>query len=72
MKTLPVTVALALLLFATSVQSIEQASDEAKRVTEAMTVLDEIMAAADKAIPREILEKAEVLPCSRRSSRAVS
>ena len=60
MKRFSLTVAIVFLLAATmSVQSIAQASDEAKRVTEAMTVLDEIMAAADKAIPREILESAE-------------
>lgn len=33
--------------------------DEIKRVNEAATVLDEIMAAADKAVPRTVLEKAE-------------
>lgn len=36
-----------------------QSSDEAKRITDAITVLDEIMAAGDKAVPRAILEKAE-------------
>ena len=60
MKTLPVTVALALLLAATmNARSIAQSKDEDRRMAEAMTVLDEIMAAADKAIPREILENAE-------------
>jgi lipid-binding SYLF domain-containing protein len=34
-------------------------SDEARRVAEAATVLDEIMGAADKAVPRSIMEKAE-------------
>jgi lipid-binding SYLF domain-containing protein len=33
--------------------------DELKRVTEATTVLEEIMGAADKAVPRAIMEKAE-------------
>lgn len=36
-----------------------QSSEEGRRVAEAATVLDEIMAAADKAVPRAILEKAE-------------
>jgi lipid-binding SYLF domain-containing protein len=35
-----------------------QTSDEAKRIAEATTVLEEIMAAADKAVPRSIMEKA--------------
>lgn len=34
-------------------------SDEARRVAEAATVLDEIMSAADKAVPRAIVENAE-------------
>jgi lipid-binding SYLF domain-containing protein len=34
-------------------------SDEVKRITEAATVLEEIMAASDKAVPRAIMEKAE-------------
>jgi lipid-binding SYLF domain-containing protein len=34
-------------------------SEEAKRVADAGVVLDEIMAAADKAVPRSIMEKAE-------------
>jgi lipid-binding SYLF domain-containing protein len=33
--------------------------DEIKRINDASTVLDEIMAAADKAVPRNVLEKAE-------------
>ena len=37
----------------------QPASDEARRVTDAATVLEEIMAASDKAVPRAILEKAE-------------
>ena len=36
-----------------------QSSDEARRITDAVAVLDEIMAAGDNAIPRAILEKAE-------------
>jgi lipid-binding SYLF domain-containing protein len=38
-----------------------QSSDETKRITDAITVLDEIMAAGDKAVPRAILEKAEAI-----------
>jgi len=36
-------------------------SDEAKRVSEATIVLNEIMGAADKAMPQAILEKAEAI-----------
>jgi len=36
-----------------------QASDEAKRISIAGTVLDEIMGASDQAVPRSIMEKAE-------------
>lgn len=36
-----------------------QASDEAKRITIAGTVLDEIMEAADKSVPSAILGRAE-------------
>jgi lipid-binding SYLF domain-containing protein len=39
--------------------SAQKSDDEAKRVSEALTALDEIMAAADKSVPRSILEKAE-------------
>ena len=38
---------------------IAQTSDEAKRITDASTVLEEIMEAADKSVPRSIMEKAE-------------
>lgn len=58
-----VPLAIALLLAVTAIVNplvAQQASgDEAKRVTEATTVLDEIMEAADKSVPRSILEKAE-------------
>ena len=37
----------------------QQADDEIKRLKDAATVLDEIMGAADKAVPRAVLEKAE-------------
>lgn len=36
-----------------------QSSEEVRRLTDAATVLDEIMAAGDKAVPRAIMEKAE-------------
>lgn len=54
--------ALALAVFALSVATLTaQSSDEARRVSDAATVLDEIMAAADKAVPRSIMEKAEAI-----------
>ena len=37
----------------------QPSSDEARRVADATTVLDEIMAAADKAVPSTIMDKAE-------------
>ena len=37
----------------------KSSEDEVKRVTDATTVLDEIMGAADKAVPRLVMEKAE-------------
>ncbi|HYE85749.1 MAG TPA: lipid-binding SYLF domain-containing protein [Vicinamibacterales bacterium] len=37
----------------------QNAEHEIKRVTDAATVLDEIMGAADKAVPRSVMEKAE-------------
>jgi lipid-binding SYLF domain-containing protein len=37
----------------------QPSSDEARRVDEAATVLEEIMAASDKSVPRTIMEKAE-------------
>jgi lipid-binding SYLF domain-containing protein len=36
----------------------ESAKDENKRIAEALTVLDEIMAAADKSVPTSVMEKA--------------
>ena len=35
----------------------QQSDDESKRVNEALTALDEIMAAADKSVPRSVMEK---------------
>jgi lipid-binding SYLF domain-containing protein len=47
-------------VFSLAVFAEQQSSaDEVKRITDAATVLDEIMAAGDKAIPRAILEKAQ-------------
>lgn len=57
MKTLLIVSALALSL--TVVAAQQSPADEVKRITEAASVLDEIMAAGDKAIPRAILEKAQ-------------
>ena len=37
----------------------QNAEDEIKRINNAATVLDEIMGAADKAVPRSVMEKAE-------------
>lgn len=62
MKTVLVTLAIVLLPFApfdSRISGVQKTSDEIKRMNEAITVLDEIMAAADKAIPRGILESAE-------------
>lgn len=51
---------LALALVALSLTTLTaQSSDETRRLADAATVLDEIMAAADKAVPRSIMEKAE-------------
>jgi lipid-binding SYLF domain-containing protein len=47
------------LLVAASHVLVAQASDEARRISIAGTVLEEIMGAADQAIPRSIMEKAE-------------
>ncbi len=50
-----------LLLASTPLLLAQPGSEEAKRVADASQVLNEIMAAADKAIPRTIMEKAEGL-----------
>lgn len=57
-RTLPV---LAIVFAVTAIAAIhaQKADDETKKISEAATVLDEIMAAADKAVPRAVLEKAE-------------
>ena len=57
MKTLLTAATLALSL--TVVTAQQTAGDELRRVTESAAVLDEIMAAADNAIPEAILKKAQ-------------
>jgi lipid-binding SYLF domain-containing protein len=49
------------MLFAVAAITIDaqSAEDEIKRITNAAIVLDEIMGAADKAVPRSVMEKAE-------------
>lgn len=48
-----------LIAFATLGINAQSAEDEIKRLTNAAIVLDEIMGAADKAVPRSVMEKAE-------------
>ena len=58
-STLPV---LAIIIALTAIANplrAQNADDEIKRAKEAAVVLDEIMSAADKGIPRSVLEKAE-------------
>jgi lipid-binding SYLF domain-containing protein len=52
--------ALAVLAFLASVTPLraQKSDDESKRVNEALIALDEIMAAADKSVPRSVMEKA--------------
>jgi lipid-binding SYLF domain-containing protein len=52
-------VVIAVLALAASHIVIAQTSDEAKRIADASIVLEEIMAAGDKAVPRSIMESAE-------------
>ena len=53
----------AILLLAAAVSPLgaQQVSDEARRISEAGIVLNEIMDAADKSVPRSIMEKAEAI-----------
>ncbi len=51
--------ALAIVAAASHVLIAQKESDEAKRILAAGTVLEEIMDAADKSVPRSIMEKAE-------------
>jgi lipid-binding SYLF domain-containing protein len=49
----------AVIAFALSLTTLTaQSADEAKRIRDSVVVLDEIMAAGDKSVPRSILEKA--------------
>ena len=52
-------IVIVVLTLAVSHVVIAQASDEAKRIAEASIVLEEIMAAGYKAVPRSIMENAE-------------
>jgi lipid-binding SYLF domain-containing protein len=52
-------VVLAALAVAVPVAAQKTSEDEVKRITDAATVLDEIMGAADKTVPRSVMEKAE-------------
>jgi lipid-binding SYLF domain-containing protein len=49
---------LAVTAMVTPLRAQRSAEDEIRRVNDAATVLDEIMAASDKAVPRAVLEKA--------------
>ena len=49
---------LAVSIIISPVVAQESAKDENKRIAEALTVLDEIMAAADKSVPTSVMEKA--------------
>ena len=49
----------AVMLTVTPLIAQESAKDENKRIADALTVLEEIMAAADKSVPRSVMEKAE-------------
>ncbi len=51
--------AMAFLLVLPGLQAQSRESDESRRLHEAGTVFDEVMAAGDAAVPRAILEKAE-------------
>src|SRR5215216_3935356 len=59
MKTFKFTVAVVLLGALTAIAFAQADSDEADRIRKAGVVLDEIMAAPDKAIPSSVLNKAE-------------
>jgi lipid-binding SYLF domain-containing protein len=58
LRTLYAALLLAVLVSVTAVRA-RNAEDEIKRLSDAATVLDEIMGAADKAVPRAVLERAE-------------
>ena len=57
----------ALVVVALSIVTLSaQSSDETKRINDAVLVLQEIMAAGDKAAPQSIMEKPRALRCSPR------
>lgn len=58
-RVLPVLAACLALAAIVTLNAQDDPKDEIKRITEAATVLDEIMGAADKAVPRSVMEKAE-------------
>jgi lipid-binding SYLF domain-containing protein len=59
-RLLPVFLILALAMALAPVLA-QKAEDEVKRINEATTVLEEIMSASDKAVPRSVMEKAEAI-----------
>jgi lipid-binding SYLF domain-containing protein len=59
MKRYLAAVALAVTAIANPLVAQQSSEDESKRTNDAVAVLDEIMAAADKAIPRSVMENAE-------------
>ena len=59
MKKCCAVIVLVVLVIANPLVARQSSDDEVKRVNEATTVLEEIMGAADKAVPRAIMEKAD-------------
>ena len=63
MKTMALPIAIVLLLAVTAIVNPlvaqESSVDEVKRINDATIILEEIMGASDKAVPRSIIEKAE-------------
>jgi lipid-binding SYLF domain-containing protein len=57
-RVLPPILILALVVAFTPVLA-QKADDEVKRINEVITVLEEIMSAADQSVPRSVMEKAE-------------
>jgi lipid-binding SYLF domain-containing protein len=58
-RVLPVLAVLFALTAIVSLRAQDPPDGEIKRINDATTVLDEIMGAADKAVPRSVMEKAE-------------
>jgi lipid-binding SYLF domain-containing protein len=58
-RLLPVLALVAMTAIVTPLGAQDSPEDEIKRLTDAATVLDEIMGAADKAVPRSVLERAQ-------------